>query len=403
VKTFSYRGYEASGRSTRGLVEALDLKDAREKLSGQGVFPERVVPAGNETTGSWGRKPASFSLDARSMIYRELSALLGAGIPLSQALEILIDSPELGGSGAALAGVRDRVRDGDSLAEALTSASPRVTAFEEAVVAVGERAGELEESLNRLGSFLEQQRAMRENVGTALIYPVIVVVLALLIGVGVLGIMVPRIGAMLTENNVPLPLLTQIMMGVGTLVSKFLVPGLLVAGVGGYLFFRQLPRDAGLWLRWQKLCFSIPFAGRAYAALVNIRFARTLALLIRGGVPLVESLGLAGRATGSGWVERLVREESEAVRQGGRLADSVRRIPPLRTSLPGWIEAGEASGDLVGMLECAAERHQHQWDRLVARFLALLEPILVILVGGFVLLVALSILLPILSMNKQIL
>jgi general secretion pathway protein F len=384
-------------------VEALDLKDAREKLSGQGVFPERVVPAGNDTAGTWGRKSSSFSLDARAMIYRELSSLLKAGIPLSQALEILIGTPELGGSRAVLAGVRDEVRDGDSLAQALKRSSPRVTAFEEAVVAVGERAGELEESLNRLGSFLEQQQAMRENVGAALIYPMIVVVLALVIGGGVLGIMVPRLGELLTDNNVPLPLLTQVMMGVGTFVSKFLAPGLLVAGLGGYFFIRKLPRDAGLWLAWQRLCFSVPFAGRAYAALVNIRFARTLALLIRGGVPLVESLGLAGRSTGSPWVERLVQEESDAVRHGGRLSDSLRRIPPLSTSLPGWIEAGEASGELAGMLECAAERHQHQWDRLVSRFLAMLEPFLVILVGGFVLLVALSILLPILSMNKQLL
>lgn len=403
MKTFSYKGYEASGRATRGLVEALDLKDAREKLSGQGVFPERVVPAGNDTAGSWGRRTPSFSLDARAMIYRELSALLGAGIPLSQALEILIDSPELGGSRPTLAGVRDQVRDGDSLAEALKGSSSRVTAFEAAMVAVGERAGELEESLNRLGSYLEQQLTMRENVGTALIYPAIVVVLALVIGASVLGIMVPRIGMLLTENKVPLPLLTQFMMAAGTFVSKFLLPTFLVAGLAGFLFFRKIPPDAGPRLWWQKACFSIPFAGRAYAALVNIRFARTLALLIRGGVPLVESMGLAGRSTGSPWVERLVDEESESVRQGGRLSDSVRRIPPLRTSLPGWIEAGEASGDLVGMLECAADRHQHQWDRLVSRFLAMLEPILVILVGGFVLLVALSILLPILSMNKQLL
>lgn len=403
MKTFSYKGYESSGRATRGLVEALDLKDAREKLAGQGVYAGEVVPAGGEAAGILSRKSVAFTLDVRAMIYREMAALLRAGIPLAQALEILIDSPELGNSRSALAGVRDQVRDGKALAEALRSSSSRVSSYEEAAVAVGERAGALEESLDRLGRFLDQQRSMRENVGTALVYPSIIIVLALVIGAGVLGMMVPRMGELLAESHVELPILTKAMMGFASLLAKALLPGLVAVGLGGFLLLRSMARNPAVKRRWDRFWYSPPLIGRAYAALVNIRFARTLALLVRGGVPLVESLDFAGRATGSPWVEDLLRRESESVRHGSRLSDAVRRIPPLRTSLPGWIEAGEASGDLAGMLECAADRYQRQWDRLVSRGLSVLEPVLVILVGGFVLLVALSILLPILSMNKQLL
>ena len=214
--------------------------------------------------------------------------------------------------------------------------------------------------------------------------------------------MVPRIGALLTESRIEMPALTRFMLALSRFAGAAALPGIVAAVLVGFGLRHRLRRSADFRCAMDRRMYRIPVVGRAYTALVNLRFARTLALLIRGGVPLVEGLVLAGRATGSPWVERLTREESDEVRQGRSLAAGLREIPPLQASLPGWVEAGEASGDLSAMLESAGLRYQQQWDRVVSRFLALLEPVLVLIVGAFVLLVALSILLPVLSMNQQL-
>lgn len=402
MKTFVYKGLTEAGRTSRGLVEALDLKEAREKLSRQGVFAESVRVAGEKTRRPWSRRREPFGLDARAMIYRELGSLVRAGLPLVHSLDLLVRSPELGENQAVLAGIRDRIREGESLASALEASGSRVTPFEKAVVAVGERAGTLDEVLERVASFLEEQQAMRDRIGTALLYPAMVVVLALGIGMAVLGLMVPRVGAILTESGAALPWLTRALLGAGRFFSAILLPLVGVLALGLVLFRRKVARDPQ-WREWlDRQWFRLPLGRRLYTALVNLRFARTLSLLLEGGVPLVEGMDLAGRATGSPWVSTLLHDEADAVRQGQSLAASLRAVPPLSMALPGWVEAGEASGDLSGMLESAAHRYQLQWDRLVNRFLALLEPALVIVIGVFVLLVALAILMPLLAMNQQL-
>lgn len=402
MPTFDYKGFDEAGRASRGLVEALDLKEARERLAGQGILAERLWVAGGDPGRVAFRRRNVFATEARAMMYRELGALLRAGLPLAQSLEILIGSPELGENRSVLAGVRDRIREGDSLATALKTVSHRITPFEDAVIEVGERAGNLEVVLDRLASFLEEQKAMHERVTTALLYPAIVFILALMIGMAVLGIMVPRIGSLLAESDIALPVLTVVMMTIADVFTAAFLPLTVVAIIAVYLLRRRHRRDPAFRERMDRRVFRIPVAGRAYTALTNLRFARTLSMLIRGGVPLIEGLILSGRATGSPWIATLVEAQAEEVRQGKSLADALRGIPPLQASLPGWVEAGEASGDVSGLLESAGTRYQQQWDRIVNRFLALLEPVLVLVIGGFVLLVALSILMPVLSMNSKL-
>jgi type II secretory pathway component PulF len=142
--------------------------------------------------------------------------------------------------------------------------------------------------------------------------------------------------------------------------------------------------------------------GRGYRLVVNLRCARTLAILLKGGVGLVDALPLAGRSTGSVWIAALMEKEADAVRHGASLADAVRRVPPLAVSLPAWIQAGEASGALEKLLNTAGDAFQHQWNRFAARTLSWLEPALILLIGLFVLLVTLSVLLPIISMNRML-
>jgi len=152
----------------------------------------------------------------------------------------------------------------------------------------------------------------------------------------------------------------------------------------------------------ERLAFRLPLIGRGWGLVVNLRCARTLSILLKGGVPLVDALALAGRSTGSEWVARQLERETDTVRHGSSLADALRRVPVLAASLPAWIHAGEASGSLEKMLDTAGDAYQHQWNRFVGRTLSWLEPALIALVGLFVFVVVLSVLLPIVALNRSI-
>lgn len=391
MKTFEYKGFDGDGHVCKGLVEALSIKDARGKLVDDGILAERV-----SLTGRRLRFPA----ESRAVLYRELSALLAAGFTLVRALEMLIQSPEMRDSRIVLAGIRDRVREGGSLAEALSEATGSITTFEHAIIQAAEQSATVELMLERLASFLEQQEELKGRIQGALIYPSIVLAVGICVAVLMLGFLIPRARDMLSSVNVSLPALTRFMIGLGEAVLKWGVPFLAVAVLVFFYLRYRLSRDVDFRTDWNRRLFRVPLLGRGYTILVSLRFSRTLSILLRGGVSLIESLILAGRATGSAWVGQLAESEAESVRHGSSLSDAVRRIPPLSTSLPGWIQVGEASGGLERLLDNAGDRCQAHWDRFISRSLSLLEPLLILVIGGFVLLVTLAVLLPVLSLSK---
>lgn len=403
MRTYSYRGFDASGAGRTGLIEARDAKEARERLATRGVLPQDVVPA-EERRGRMGMPRVDrLRIPARVAFYRELGVLLGAGLPLVHAVEILMESPELGIPVARLATVRDRIREGSSLMLALAAVVPDLKAYEQAILDVGERTGSLDTVLERLAQFLEEQERLREKIVSALIYPLIILVFALVVAVGLLGFVVPAAASVITEQaGMTMPLLTRGMMAAGR-VLKVLLPLVMLAGFGGWIGWRRRWAHDPEWrIRVDQRLFRLPLVGRGYRLAANLRFSRTLAILLQGGVGLVEALVLAGRATGSAWIAGAMEVQAETVKQGSSLADALRRIPPLASSLPAWVQAGEASGALERLLETAGNTYQHQWDRTVARTLGWLEPVLIIALGLFVLLVTLSVLLPIMSLNQML-
>jgi type II secretory pathway component PulF len=401
VKTFRYSGFDREGRPRTGVVEAADPKEARVLLSRQGVMPERLADV--ESAGPGGSR--SLRVEERAILYRELATLLKAGIPMMTAMQSLSAMPEFGRSQMRLAVARDRIREGAGLGEALDKAALGLNQFERAAIEAGMRAGVMEESLERLAGYLQEQQELRARIGSALTYPLVVLVFSLLVAVIMLGFVLPSALAMIRRSGVEtdLPALTRAMLALRS-VGLWLFP--LLAGVGAlaaWLVRRRIRADAGFRVAMDRLAFRLPVTGRAYLLLVNLRFARTFVMVFRGGVAAEEGLALAGRACGSAWVEERSREEGEAVKHGSSLADAVRRIPPLEPFLPSWIQTGETAGSLADMLDHAANRIQQQWNRYVARLLSLLEPALILLVGGLVFLVVLSIILPLIRMNSGIL
>jgi len=400
VKTFDYRGFDFDGRVRKGLLEALDVKDAREKLARTGILADRILAAGDHAANTQFSKKSGFSLDQRSVVYRELGTLLRAGLPMVRALEVLIDSPEMGEGRGLLARTRDDIKEGVSLAEALGKASKSVTVMEQALIAVGERSGTLGDALDRLATYLEEQQVVKDRVRTALMYPAIVVAVALVVAVGVFVFVLPQTGKVLAGMRIEVPAITRLMIWVGRVLAIGIVPIVAILTLLVLRARRRIGTEPASRMEFDRKCLLIPVLGRGTMILANLRFSRTLSILLHGGVPLVEGLQLAGRATGNTWIEHLSMAAAESVKHGGSLSDAVRSIQPLSETLPGWIQAGEASGNLEGLLLNASDRYQRQWMRFVSRSLGLLEPIVILCLGIFVLLVALAVLLPIISANE---
>lgn len=392
MKTFEYKALDRSGRRARGLVEAPGPKQARERLAGEGLLVETLVATGRR---------AVFPPAVRERVYRELAALLGAGMPMLKALDMLVASPQHAAARALLAGVRDRVREGMALAAAIEAASASVTPFERALVEAAERSGAVPPMLERMAAFLEEQRRLRDRIASALIYPVIVVGAGLCVAALMLGLLLPRARDILAAGGVALPPLTRAMLALADGLWPWglvLVGSLcLLVGAAG----RRAWRDAARRERLDARLLRLPLIGSAYACLAALRFARTLAILLGGGVQAIEAAALSARATGSPSIAAQSREALERVRHGAKLSDALRGIAPL-AGLAGWIEIGESGGGMENLLEGAGKRYQEEWDRRLARALALLEPVLILLIGGFVLLVTLAVLLPVLSLSRLV-
>lgn len=404
MRTFEYRGFDSGGKSRKGLIEALDVKQAREKLTSAGILAEKVHPA--ELIPSKGiigeRNP--FNRDRRALFYRELASLLNAGLPLTGALEAMLRAPDFAAAGTTMAVIRDKIREGAALAAAIAESGNNIHPAETSFIVAGEKSGELEWALTNLAGFMDEETKLRQRVITALIYPSIIVCLALGIAVGLLGFTVPRLTQVLTsEMNISLPLITRIMIGLGRAVVRFgpfLLAAMTALGFAAWRFIMRRPEHKRV---VDRFLFNIPVVGKCYTTLAALRFSRTLGLLLRGGVPLVASVDLAGQATGSISIMAQCDREAEAIRNGASLSEALARIYPLGAHLAGIIQIGESSGALERVLKGAEERYQNRWEQQLSRVMAWFEPALILAVGFFVLLVVVSILLPILTLNRQLL
>ncbi len=402
MTTFEYKGYDATGRAQGGLIEAADLKDARKRLAARGILPENLQAAGGAGAKA-ARKAAVFSAEIRTMFYRELAALLGSGVALVPALDVILQAPELDQARALLAAVRDRVREGRPLSAAMVAVSAQVSPFEQAVMEVGERTGGMNEALDRLAAFLEEQEKLREKLMTALLYPCVVVSLAVVIGGLVLVFMLPMVQRLFAETNLKLPLVTTVLLAGGRALGAVLLLGAAGGAAGIAWLRRRLRTDEPLRIRVDQRLFAMPLVGGGWRDLTSLRFVRVLGLLLERGVGLIESVPMAGRASGSAWLADCAKRETAAMGEGKSLVEVIRGIRPLHPSLAAWVQAGEAGGNLTGLLDNAAQRFQQSWDRLASRGMMLLEIGMTLVVGLFVTLIALAVLLPVLQMNKGIL
>jgi len=398
MAAFNYRALDSDGREVRGVLEAETSRIARGQLRDQQLSPIEVTPAGRRSLHSSHGGHARIRANSLSLLTRQWSTLLAAGLTIERALTALIEQTEDQGAKEVLAGVRAEVLAGHSLHAALGRFDDVFPPIYRALVNAGEKSGELSVLLARLADYLEATQATRQKILQALLYPLIVVVVAFAVITGLVTYVVPQIVGVFTHSKQSLPLLTQALI----LVSDVLrTSGLwLAAGaVAGVLLVRHALRNEALRLRWHARLLKVPLLGRFLRTIDSARFASTMAILVGSGVPLLAALEAGRGVIGNLLLRRSVERAIGLVREGSPLHRALaaeRLFPPLLIHL---VASGEASGTLDQMLSRAAHQQQTELDHRTAIALGLFEPLLILLMGGLVLLIVLAVLLPIININ----
>lgn len=399
MAAFNYRALDASGHEVSGVLEADTSRMARGQLRAQDLFPIEVSTVGRlnverQRLGRQGMPSSSLSL-----LTRQWSMLLEAGLTIEQSLTALIEQSEHDGVRQILAGVRAEVLAGHSLHQALGQYESAFPPIYLAVVDAGEKSGELPTLLIRLADYLEAWQTTRQKILQALLYPALVSLVAVLVIVGLVTYVVPQIVGVFKQSKQVLPLLTR-----GLILISDLLRGswfwLLPVAIGAPLLARRsLTRNAALQLRWHHTLLRLPLIGRHLRTLDSARLASTLAIMVGSGVPLLTALETSKAVVANQVLRQALDQAIRLVREGSPLHRALavdQLFPPLLVHL---IASGEASGTLGRMLERAATQQQSELDRRTAIALGLFEPVLILVMGGVVLLIVLAVLMPIIEIN----
>lgn len=403
-ETFVYRARDTSGRLVRGLLEAESEANAVALLRERNylVVDLKAAPAGAKIVFDW-RALLQRPVGARSLAVfcRQLATLVEAGVPLLNALVVLAEQTEDRVLRRAVAGVAEHLQGGRSLAEALRFYPRAFPALMTNMVEAGEVGGVLDRVLERLALHFEKEHEMRDKIKSAVTYPAVVVSVAVLALLVLVTFVLPAFVNMLYTLEVPLPLPTRLVIGVssGLRTYWYLLPLVVMALLAALRVAINSPRGRE---RWDRLVLRLPVFGRLVHKIIIARFCRTLGTLLRGGVPILRALDVVRNVAGNTIVVRAVEEAGVSVREGMGLAGPLARsgvFPPLVIEM---VTVGEETGSLDTQLERVAAFYEREVEAVVARLASLIEPVLIVGLGGIVGFIVISVLLPYFQMLRSI-
>lgn len=403
MSAFEYEALDRQGQRLTGIVSAETARRARQELKLRSLIPLAVTPAGGKSKGL----SFNFNLPMRAaavpsrdlaVITRQLATMLSAGAPLEGSIETLAqqsDKPQLR---RLLMSVRADVTEGYSFADSLTRQGNSFSPFYRALVAAGESSGSLGAVLERLAAHLERAREIRSKVITACVYPAALAVTALVVVALLIAFVVPKVVEQFDSIGQDLPVLTQLVIGLSELVRSYgilvIITGIaLVALTVRALSIPKIRKSA------DGAMLALPVIGRLSRDLQSARLARTLSTLISCGAPVVEGLHAARKTIGNTALLDAINRVLRRVQEGMPLSSALKATDSFPPLLIYMVAIGEASGRLDDMLSRAADHLESEFEMFTSTALSLLEPLIIILMGGVVATIVLAILLPILRLN----
>jgi len=403
MAAFDYTVLDERGREKKGVIEGDSARQVRQLLRDRGMMPLHIEAAASQHKQQTTSQPSrasrrGISATELALFTRQLATLVRAALPLDEALSAVGQQTEKPRIKSMIFALRSKIMEGHTLASGLKD-FPRV--FPElyhATVAAGESSGHLDIVLDRLADYTESRQQMSQKIAQATIYPAILTVMAFLVVTGLLMFVVPKIVEVFDTSGQALPAITSAMIW----ISEFLQSWwwlLLLIGVAMYFGVQRFLAIPANKRRYHLLLLKLPVIGKLVRGLNTARFSRTLSILSSSGVPVLDALQLAAPVVTNLPMRDAVIDAAARVREGSSIyaaLDRSKLFPPMTLHL---IASGESSGNLEDMLDKAAVQQERELEVLIATFMGLFEPLLIVAMGGIVLLIVLSILLPIINMN----
>jgi general secretion pathway protein F len=404
MSQYRYRAVSDSGEVLQGEMEAASVEEVIARLQDQGHTPLEAAPA-NEAGGGSGLaalfKRGPFTGDQLAQFTHQLATLLGAGQPLDRALGILMDLPEGVRAKLLIERVRDRVRGGTPLSQAFDEEHGVFPKLYVSLVRAGEAGGSLEDTLRRLADYLERSQQLRGSIVNALIYPAFLLVGVLGSLVLLLAYVVPQFVPIFQDMQVPIPLITQVVLAVGGVLQSWWWLLAIVLGGGAFMWRARL-REPAARLAWHARILQMRMIGPLLLKVETARIARTLGTLLKNGVPLLSALTIARQVTSNRALDEALEQAAEQVKGGAGLSLALaqsQRFPRLALQM---VQVGEEAGQLDTMLLKVADTFELESKRAIDRLLAALVPALTIVMTLLVAIIMAAILLPLLSLTSNI-
>ena len=378
MPVFAYTAREtASGREIRNTVEALSEQSAIAALLGRNLL---VVEIREKVAKKGQTKGGKVALSDLVVFTRQLATMIDAGIPIVQVLQALAEQTPNKVMRDTVHDICTRVEGGESFSEALTKHPKAFNKLYVAMVSAGEKGGLLSEILSRLATYLENTERLRKKVKTALMYPTVVTIVAIVITTFLLVRVIPTFKEVYSGFGAKLPGPTQIMMDISDIVRQYLL-GLIViaaAAIWGWLYYIKTKPGREFWDRQR---IKLPIFGQIAHKICLARFTRTLASLVRSGVPILEVLQIVSQTVGNVVMEKAIRVTASDIERGENISTALAKHPVFPTMVIRMLSAGEQTGNIDNMLERVANFLDEEIDTTLSGLMSLIEPLLIVFLG----------------------
>jgi general secretion pathway protein F len=402
MPAYHYIAYDSVGTKVKGVLVADGATHARSLLTKEGLFPEKLTETREKRAGSRFSlvRRATLNQENLAVFSRQIAVLLTARIPLDEALNVLMGSDVGGQVNSIAAQLQNQIRDGLSLSAAMAKLPGAFPDYYRAAIAAGENSGELERVCEVLAEFIESRLAMRDTTVNSLVYPIFVGAVSLVVAGILLINVVPELALLFEQTGQPLPAITLASIAIGNFLTAhwaILIAGLLISVLAvKALYARPRPR-----MLFHRVLLRIPVFGPLARLKAAVLFLRTLSLALAANVPAVSAMRYAANAIDNEALQKEAAATYAMVEEGQRIASAMRKVTALPVIALQMLESGEKSGRLAEMATRAASLAETSLAIRSKRVATLMEPIMMMGVGGLVLLIVLSVLLPIFDLQTS--
>ena len=392
---FSYKAKESSGRVVEGLVEAEDQKAALARLRDQRLTVVEIAQKAKKTKFF---KPKVNNSDI-VIFSRQLSTLVSAGVPIVQGLNILEAQAENPAFKTVVTGLRVDIESGLSIADAMRKHPQAFTELYVSMIKAGEVGGILDTILERLSAYLESSEALKAKVKAAMMYPAVVGGVAFMITIFLVLFVIPVFKDIFSGFGAQLPLPTRIMIGISDTLRHYIIYILAAAGGAGWGIKKYMKTEKGQ-EKIDEISLNLPVVGILLKKVAIAKFTRTLGTLIKSGVPILQGLETVAKTAGNKIIERAIYKSRDSIKEGGRIADPLKKaniFPPMVIQM---ISVGVETGGLDNMLNKIAEFYDQEVDTAVKGLTSMIEPLIMVVMGFVIGAIVISMFMPMFSMGE---